>query len=139
MTSESLNNRDWQSIVEKLGGAEDLAKSARETKAFQRPRTITSAVDLLRIILAYCLGQTGLRATSAWASAVGLAELSNVALLQRLRRSGDWLADRIVVITQLAENLDRGTVQVALQLVPVQWWEARLGTRPPAGADSSPP
>jgi hypothetical protein len=92
MTCESLNNRDWQSIVEKLGGAEDLARSARETKAFQRPRTITSAVDLLRIILAYCLSQTGLRSIAAWASAIGLAELSNVALLQRLRRSGDWLA-----------------------------------------------
>jgi hypothetical protein len=92
MTGESLNNRDWQGIVEKLGGAEYLAKSARETKAFQRPRTIKSALDLLRIILAYCLSHTGLRSTSAWASAVGLAQLSNVALLQRLRRSGDWLA-----------------------------------------------
>jgi hypothetical protein len=43
-------------------------------------------------------------------------------------RGSDWLADRIVVITQLAENLDRGTVQLALQIVPVEWWEARLGT-----------
>ena len=41
---------------------------------------------------------------------------------------GDWLADRIVVITQLAENLDHGTLELALQIVPVQWWEARLGT-----------
>jgi hypothetical protein len=46
-------------------------------------------------------------------------------------RGGEWLADRIVVITQLAESLDRGTVQLALQLVPVQWWEGRLGTSPP--------
>ena len=41
---------------------------------------------------------------------------------------GEWLADRIVVITQLAENLDRGTIELALQIVPVQWWETRLGT-----------
>jgi hypothetical protein len=46
-------------------------------------------------------------------------------------RGGDWLADRIVVITQLAENLDQGTVQLALRIVPVQWWEARLGTNSP--------
>jgi hypothetical protein len=46
-------------------------------------------------------------------------------------RGGDWLADRIVVITQLAENLDRGTLQLALQIVPVQWWEERLGTSTP--------
>jgi hypothetical protein len=40
----------------------------------------------------------------------------------------DWLADRIVVITQLAESLDRGTLELALQVVPVAWWQARLGT-----------
>jgi hypothetical protein len=40
----------------------------------------------------------------------------------------DWLADRIVVITQLAEELDRTTLELALRIVPVQWWEERLGT-----------
>jgi hypothetical protein len=50
----------------------------------------------------------------------------------------DWLTDRIVVTTQLAEALDRGTLELALQLVPLQWWEARLGTtvRPWPDADS---
>jgi hypothetical protein len=42
--------------------------------------------------------------------------------------SGEWLADRIVVITQLAENLDRSTLQLALRIVPVEWWETRLST-----------
>ena len=41
---------------------------------------------------------------------------------------GEWLADRIVVVAQLAEVLDRGTLELALQLVPVQWWQSRLGT-----------
>ena len=63
---------------------------------------------------------------------------SSAAVQIEAGRDSDWLADRIVVITQLAENLDRGTVQVALQLVPVQWWEARLGTSPPAGSDRAP-
>ena len=45
----------------------------------------------------------------------------------------EWLTDRIVVITQLAEELDRGTLQLALRIVPVQWWEARLGTTAPVG------
>jgi hypothetical protein len=44
----------------------------------------------------------------------------------------DWLADRIVVITQLAENLDRGTLELALQIIPVQWWQSRLGVTAPA-------
>jgi hypothetical protein len=43
-----------------------------------------------------------------------------------------WLADRIVVIAQLAESLDRGTLELALRIVPVEWWEARLATAPPA-------
>lgn len=41
---------------------------------------------------------------------------------------GDWLADRIVVISQLAERLDQGTVELALRIVPVEWWQGRLGT-----------
>ena len=44
------------------------------------------------MILAYCIGEGGLRSTAAWASAVGLADMSNVALLYRLRQCGDWLA-----------------------------------------------
>jgi hypothetical protein len=49
-------------------------------------------VDLLRLILAYCLGERGLRLTAAWAASVGLVDISNVALLYRLRQCGNWLA-----------------------------------------------
>jgi hypothetical protein len=72
--------------------AASLEASARDTGAFLRARVIESAVDLLRMILAYCLGGSGLRCTAAWANAVGLADISNVALLYRLRQCGDWLA-----------------------------------------------
>jgi hypothetical protein len=85
-------NEDWSSIVARLGGADALNATARETKAFLRPRQITNAVDLLRLILAYCLGERGLRLTAAWATSMGLVNISNVALLYRLRRCGDWLA-----------------------------------------------
>jgi hypothetical protein len=43
-----------------------------------------------------------------------------------------WLAERIVVITQLAEILDKGTLTIAAQIVPVEWWQERLGTRAPS-------
>lgn len=42
------------------------------------------------------------------------------------------LVDRIVTIAQLAEQLDRTTLELALRIVPVEWWAARLGTTPPA-------
>lgn len=92
MTHERFLNRDWNSVVERLGGASKLTASALETKAFQRARVVGSAVDLLRLILAYCLGKAGLRSTAAWATSIGLADLSNVGLLYRLRQCGDWLA-----------------------------------------------
>lgn len=44
----------------------------------------------------------------------------------------EWLADRMVIITQLAEELDRNTLELALRIVPVQWWEERLGTSIPS-------
>src|SRR5258708_18861058 len=92
MTHESLVNQDWNGVVARLGGAAMLNVTARERKAFLRPREITNAVDLLRLILAYCLGERGLRLTAAWAVSVGLVDISNVALLYRLRQCGDWLA-----------------------------------------------
>ncbi|MGO8918348.1 MAG: transposase [Stellaceae bacterium] len=92
MTHEALLNDDWASTVERLGGAELLETSARETQAFRRPREIRTAVDLLRVVLAYCLGESGLRVTAGWAAAIGLVDISAVALLYRLRQCGDWLS-----------------------------------------------
>lgn len=92
MTPDSLLTDDWNRTIERLGGAAALAAAAHETKAFAWGRKIPSPVVLLRLVLAYCLGEWGLRSTTAWAAAIGLADLSNVALLYRLRRCGDWLA-----------------------------------------------
>ena len=91
MKTDSLSNKDWSSVVARLGGAASLGATARATKAFVFGREIRSAVDLLRLILAYCLGERGLRATAAWAAAVELTDVSNPAILYRLRRCGDWL------------------------------------------------
>jgi hypothetical protein len=109
MTHESLLNRDWQSLVDRLGGAEALAISARDNKAFLRARVVATAADLLRLILAYCLGERGLRSTAAWATAIGLVDISNVALLYRLRQCGDWLAFLVGhVLSSAAPTASRG-------------------------------
>src|SRR5580700_11826009 len=92
MTPESLVSQDWHGVVARLGGAQTLETSARETKAFVRPREIKNAVDLLRLVLAYCLGERGLRLTAAWAASIGLVDISNVALLYRLRQCEAWLS-----------------------------------------------
>lgn len=102
MTQTLLSNDDWDGLVERLGGAERLEAGARRTGAFVRARAVGGAVDVLRMILAYCLGERGLRGTAAWATSMGLADISNVALLYRLRRSGDWLASLVGQALSLA-------------------------------------
>ena len=95
MTRESLSNPEWLRTVDRLGGRQRLEQEAREFGAFKKARKIKCAVDHLRLVLAYCWGTGGLRSTAAWAEAIGLASLSNVAVLKRLRKSVDWL-ERLV-------------------------------------------
>lgn len=91
MRNELLSNRDWTRVIDRLGGAEALESSARETKAFLRAREVACATDLLRLILSYCLSATSLRSTAAWACAVDLAKISDAGLIYRLRQSATWL------------------------------------------------
>ena len=105
MAHEIATQDTWTETVGRLGGAEWLEAEGRACGAFQRVRQITCAVDFLQIVLAYCLGAKGLRLTAAWAEAFGLASLSNVALLKRVRKALPWL--EILVARQLTE-LSRG-------------------------------
>jgi hypothetical protein len=52
---------------------------------------------------------------------------SNTAIQIQGEYDDDWLVGRVVAITQLAAELDRHTLQLALRIVPVQWLAARLG------------
>jgi hypothetical protein len=92
MTHESLTTDDWNWTIERLGGVSLITMLARETRAFVRARGVGSAIDLLRLTLSYCLGQVGLRGTAAWAEAMGLASVSDVALLGRFRNTTLWLS-----------------------------------------------
>jgi hypothetical protein len=46
------------------------------------------------------------------------------------------LVQRLAAITQLAEQLDRGTLAVALRIVPIEWWREQLGASVPASLDA---
>jgi Transposase DDE domain len=106
MIHESLSNSGWLGTIERLGGAAQLEQEARETGAFGRARAVACAVDQLRLVLAYFLGHKGLRLTAAWAETTGLASLSNVALLKRLRKSVPWL--EVLVARLLAVEIGTG-------------------------------
>ena len=42
----------------------------------------------------------------------------------------EWIRDNLVAIAQLAESLDRGSFELALRIVPLDWWATRLPDRP---------
>jgi hypothetical protein len=42
----------------------------------------------------------------------------------------DWLRDNLVAIAQLAESLDRVSFELALRIVPLDWWATQLPDRP---------
>ena len=44
----------------------------------------------------------------------------------------EWLRDNLVAIAQLAESLDRVSFDLAMRIVPVEWWAAQLPDRPSA-------
>jgi len=50
-----------------------------------------------------------------------------------------WLSDNLIAIAQLAEALDQSTLQLALQIVPLEWWAARTRTTAPAGVEPAAP
>lgn len=57
---------------------------------------------------------------------------SHPAALIEGRLDGDQLVQRLAAITQLAEQLDRETLALALRIVPVAWWREQLGVAPDA-------
>ncbi|MEO3435613.1 transposase [Inquilinus sp. CAU 1745] len=82
---------DWDDVLGRLDGLVDLEGSARSSGALRRRRLIRSADVLLRFCFAYVLGPLSFRGVSGWATQSGLADLSDVAVLKRLRNSADWL------------------------------------------------
>lgn len=67
-------------------------EAARSCGAFRRARYLDDPAVLLRLLLFHAVNDGGLRETVAQARASGVAALSQVALLKRLRTSATWLA-----------------------------------------------
>src|SRR5882762_3823441 len=81
----------WPYLVLLLGGSTRIEELARETGAFQRPRKIESAETLLRLILMWAAAARSLKDTAALGAEAGLGDVSDVALVKRFARAGDWL------------------------------------------------
>jgi hypothetical protein len=92
MEADDLDSADWAAIVARLGGEKELTASARAHGAFARAREVQSASDLLRLALMYGPGGLSLRSLAATAAGDGICQVSDVALLKRLRGAKDWLS-----------------------------------------------
>jgi hypothetical protein len=79
-------------LLARLPAGLDLDALALGTKAIQRKREVGDGASLLRIALARGPGGLSLRQTAAWASLLGIAELSNPAVKYRLDQATRFLA-----------------------------------------------
>lgn len=96
----------------------DLEKTLRESGALVRRRGIASAEALLRLILVYSLCGLSLRATAAWAQAQGVASVSDVALLKRLRKAGPWMGQLLgAKLAERVEGLEPQPLSYRLRIV----------------------
>ena len=82
-------NEDWEVVLSFL--PEDWQELARETGALKGLRKDKSVDALLRTLLLHLACGHSLRETVVRARKANLADLSDVALLKRLRKSADWL------------------------------------------------
>jgi hypothetical protein len=88
----SVLTDQFSELLERLAAGLDLDRLALETKAIQRKRELVDGASLLRIALARGPGGLSLRQTAAWASLLGIAELSNPGVKYRLDQADDFLA-----------------------------------------------
>ena len=91
MMNLKLLGQQWQYLLSMLPAGFDLEATARQSGALVRRRVIRDAETLLWLALAYSCGGLSLRQTSSWAEAQGIAKLSQVAVMKRLRGVSAWL------------------------------------------------
>jgi hypothetical protein len=91
----------------------NLDELARETKALQRPRGVRSGTALLRLALAWGPGGYSLQRVAAWAGELGIADVTDEALIQRLHGAGPFLQ---AVTGHLLQHATANTVWHGRQL-----------------------
>jgi Transposase DDE domain len=80
---------DWRVLTSLF--PEGWQHQAKQTGAIERQRGITAPEALLRLFLLHVARGYSLRETAVRAKEAGIAAISDVGLLKRLRRSEDWL------------------------------------------------
>jgi len=144
MDTPSLHiNQEWPYVLTLLPA--DLEETARETNALIRCRNVPSAASLMRTILAYALSDLSLKDVAAWASALGVAQITGPGLFYRLREAETWLG-RVLAQTlgEEVRNVPRGLRLRAVDATVINGpgatgtdWRAHLRIDPVTGSFQS--
>jgi hypothetical protein len=95
----NLLDEEWEFLTDFL--PEDWREQARSTGALRRARGIANADSLLQIILMHTATGLSLRQTVVRAREQSIANISDVALLKRLRSSEPWLRSLTSHLTEV--------------------------------------
>lgn len=90
-TTASLPADQFDALLSRLPADLDLDRLARETQAIKRGRRLSRGSDLLRLALARGPGGLSLGETAAWATMLGLAEMSDPGIKYRLDNAVGFL------------------------------------------------
>jgi hypothetical protein len=105
-----LSSGAWADVVPWL--PRNLDELAASSHGFQRRRAIKTPADFIRVAMAYSVLDLSLRSVAAWFSEHKIGELSDVAVLGRLRRGWPFLK---AVFEQLLADQLLDTPRAGLQ------------------------
>src|SRR5687768_5890508 len=83
----------WPYMLSFLGGEQRVSELAYRTGAFVRSREVESPSELLQLLMTWAVAERSLRETAALSAEAGMADVSDVALLKRFKKAGDWLGE----------------------------------------------
>ena len=98
---------EWAVITRFL--PEGWRELARSSGALQRARQVRNADVLLRLVFLYAASGLSLQHAAARASTAGLARISSVALMKRMRSAGPWL--RTLAEAVFADSVRRPSLE----------------------------
>jgi hypothetical protein len=99
--AESLSEQSAQQVQNSLTLLEkrvDLEGSAQYSGALVRRRVIRTAMDLLRMLMVYCLTEYSLNMVGVWGTAKGWGSLCKSGVRKRLRGCQTWIGVLIVQV-----------------------------------------
>lgn len=122
----AVREDDWQYLLSIL--PENWEQMAADSSALLRLRGFKDAGALLRTLLIHFLDGCSLRETATHARQLGIANISDVALLKRLNASGEWF--RLMANSLLHKNISNESFSILPEGYDVRLVDATCISKP---------